>query len=160
MPEPRERLKVAAVARFRLYSIRQRRRSAAPHAKAGRRSALPRGAANPGKVRSTFPESEEAPGGASSLAESVSLSSAQPADFRLPPTAFERGFNLLASRARRNRHTRAARKSMQGHPMGTARILRTFLFSTFPQHFIQPVEKPSLFRPPLHTRREWRPFGG
>jgi hypothetical protein len=54
------------------------------------------------------PQDERAPGGALSFAESVSLSSTALADCRLPPNAFEIGFDLLALRARREREPMAS----------------------------------------------------
>src|SRR5215831_1686058 len=58
-------------------------------------------------------ENERAPGGAPSFAESVSLSSTVLADSRLPPNAFEIGFDLLALRARREREPMASGGSAQ-----------------------------------------------
>src|SRR5439155_1149272 len=63
-----------------------------------------------------------------------------PADFRLPPTASGRGFDLLTSRTRRKGHSRALQPVVQARPKRTTRTLRTFLLSTFPQQFVQPVE--------------------
>src|SRR5215831_5456390 len=88
-----------------------------------------------------LPKYEEAPGGTSSFAEPVSLLSTSPADFRLPPTAFARGFDLLTSRTRRKGDSKTCPVRVQGVPKRSARILRIFLFSTFPQRFVQPVEK-------------------
>jgi hypothetical protein len=61
------------------------------------------------------------PGGGSSFAESVSLSSTVPADFRLPATASGIGFGLLASRARRMRETRDRRGELQDPQIETFR---------------------------------------
>src|SRR5204863_6173230 len=53
------------------------------------------------------------PEGASSFAESVSLSSTVLVDLRLPPTALELGFVLLTFRARRARESRQRPGSAQ-----------------------------------------------
>src|SRR5215212_6477905 len=84
-----------------------------------------------------------------SFVEPISLSSTSLADFRLPPTAFERGFDLLTSRTRRKGDSRASRSRPQARPEGTPCILRTFLLSTFPQRFVQPVENPGA---PVHRQ--------
>src|SRR5215216_2241630 len=60
------------------------------------------------------PEKERAPGGAPSFAEPISLSSTTLADHRLPPAAFETGFDLVALRARRVRESRRVRPPAQG----------------------------------------------
>jgi hypothetical protein len=49
-----------------------------------------------------------------SFAEPITLSSTDPVDFRLPATAPEIDFDLLASRTRRRRDTRAGDDRMQG----------------------------------------------
>src|SRR5262249_50226838 len=56
------------------------------------------------------------PEGASSFAESVSLSSTVLVDLRLPPTALELGFVLLPFRARRARESRGWLVSAQEVP--------------------------------------------
>src|SRR5215212_4670180 len=84
-----------------------------------------------------------------SFAEPISLSSTSLADFRLPPTASERGFDLLTSRTRRKGDSRASPSPLQARPERTACILRTFLLSTFPQQFVQPVENGGA---PFHRR--------
>ena len=86
------------------------------------------------------PKKETAPEGAVSFAEPVSLPSTSPADFRLPPTAFARGFDLLTSRTRRRGDSKTCPGRTQGARERSPRILRSFLFSTFPQRFVQPVE--------------------
>src|SRR3954469_882998 len=89
---------------------------------------------------------KQPPREAVSFAEPVSLPSTSPADFRLPPTAFARGFDLLTSRTRRKGDSKTCPGGTQESRRRTCRTLRIFLLSTFPQRFVQPVENraPSL----------------
>jgi hypothetical protein len=81
---------------------------------------------------------------ARSFAEPVSLPSTAPGDFRLPATALRIGFALLALRARRRGDTRAGRRSLQDPDCTISRSLHSFLFSTFPQQWVQPVDNSAL----------------
>src|SRR5262245_59805485 len=65
------------------------------------------------------------------FAEPVSLSSALPTNFRLPPTAARLGFDLLALRARRKRDSRDVKRSDQGLSERRVRNLQKIQFSTF-----------------------------
>jgi hypothetical protein len=65
------------------------------------------------------------------FAEPVSLSSTLPTNFRLPPTAARLGFDLLALRARRKRHSRDVKGSVQGLSERRVRNLQKIQFSTF-----------------------------
>jgi hypothetical protein len=78
---------------------------------------------------------------ARSFAEPVSLSSTDPGDFRLPATALRVGFDLLALRARRRGDIRAGSVEMQASGATTSRYLQKNQFSTFPQLYVQPVDK-------------------
>ena len=62
--------------------------------------------------------------GGRTFAEPISLSSTDPADFRLPATASAIGFDLVASRTRRTRETRGRVGPLQGPPKRTCRNLR------------------------------------
>jgi hypothetical protein len=79
--------------------------------------------------------------GPKKFAEPVSLSSTASADFRLPATAFGFGFDLLALCARRKWESRDVETEGQGVSKGRGRNLRIFHFSTFPQPFLQLVER-------------------
>src|SRR5207245_5393003 len=63
--------------------------------------------------------------------EPGALSSPVPTDLRLPPSALRDGFDLLASRARCRRETRASKDRAQEVREGEVRKVRTF-FSTGP----------------------------
>ena len=63
------------------------------------------------------------------FAESVSLSSTTLADHRLPPAAFEIGFDLLALRARRVRESTRARPRVQGPAERKSPQIRHVVFS-------------------------------
>jgi hypothetical protein len=69
--------------------------------------------------------------GPKKFAEPVSLSSALPTNFRLPPTAARLGFDLLALRARRKRDSRGVKGSLQGLSQRRVRNLQKIQFSTF-----------------------------
>jgi hypothetical protein len=73
----------------------------------------------------------ESTSGGRTFAESISLSSTCPADFRLPATASATGFNLLAPRARRMGDTRARPGPVQGPPRRSCRNLRGGILGDF-----------------------------
>jgi hypothetical protein len=75
------------------------------------------------------------------FAEPVSLSSTAFADLPLPGSAFELGFDLLGSRARRKRQSRGWARSLQGCPDTQRPQFAEIQFSTFPQQTVQLVEK-------------------
>jgi hypothetical protein len=75
------------------------------------------------------------------FAEPVSLSSTAPANFPLPRTVFECGFDLLALRARRRRESREPGRAVQALSEHVFRYLRTIHLSTFPQPIVQLVGK-------------------
>ena len=79
--------------------------------------------------------------GPKKFAEPVALSSTASADLRLPATAFGSSFDLLALRARRKSESRGPQGANQGVEKRHGRNLRIFLFSTFPQLFLQCVDK-------------------
>src|SRR6185295_20159706 len=79
--------------------------------------------------------------GPKKFAEPVALSSTASADLRLPATAFGSSFDLLALRARRKSESRGPQGADQGVEKRHGRNLRIFLFSTFPQLFLQLVDK-------------------
>src|SRR5919201_5896307 len=76
-----------------------------------------------------------------SFAEPVSLSSPVCTDLRLPATASTHGFDLLAFRARRKRQTRRSQGGVQEVMVTSKPQFAEISFSTFPQPFVQPVEK-------------------
>jgi hypothetical protein len=76
---------------------------------------------------------ERAPEGALSFAESVSLSSTALADSRLPPNAFEIGFDLLALRARREREAMASGLPAQEVAKRKSPQIRTHAFAVVSQ---------------------------
>jgi hypothetical protein len=79
--------------------------------------------------------------GPKEFAEPVTLSSTNPADLRLAPTAGESGFDLLALRARRNSQSIVLSSRVQEAGKTISRNLRIVHFSIFPQPFVHPVDR-------------------
>jgi hypothetical protein len=73
----------------------------------------------------------ESTSGGRTFAESISLSSTCPADFRLPATASATGFDLLAPRARRMGDTRDRPGGLQDPPTRSCRNLRGGILGDF-----------------------------
>ena len=63
------------------------------------------------------------------FSEPGALSSPDPTNFRLPPTAYRIGLDLLASRARCKGEARASSSERQVHPEHRDRKLRLFLYT-------------------------------
>src|SRR5947207_1944577 len=74
------------------------------------------------------------------FAEPVSLSSTALADFPLPGTVLEFGFDLLGPRARRKRESRAFAGGSQGVGNTSFPQFAEIQFSTFPQQTVQCVD--------------------
>src|SRR5690242_20906635 len=78
--------------------------------------------------------------GPKKFAEPVSVSSTVFADLPLAGSAFELGFDLLRSRARRKRKPMAPAKSIQGVENAPRPQFAEIQLSTFPQQGVQLVE--------------------
>ncbi len=131
-----------------------------------RSSAPRRGFAHKKVLPPTVPESTS---GGRTFAEPISLSSTDPADFRLPATAFAIGFDLVASRTRRRQDTKGQRP---GVARPSVHELVAISVTPFPGRFepswleSQAVSAPRLLPRRLHASREesflrsevWRPF--
>ena len=74
------------------------------------------------------------------FAEPVSLSSTAPADFPLPGTALEFGFDLLGSRARRKEESMASSRGLQGVESTSRPQFAEIQLSTCPQQTVQRVD--------------------
>src|SRR3954452_22193368 len=78
--------------------------------------------------------------GPKKFAEPVSLSSTVFADLPLAGSAFELGFDLLGSRARRKKESRGRARSDQGPPNTSEPQFAEIQLSTFPQQAVQLVD--------------------
>src|SRR3954468_13889966 len=78
--------------------------------------------------------------GPKKFAEPVALSSTVFADLPLAGSAFELGFDLLGSRARRKKESRARASSDQGPPNTPRPQFAEIQLSTFPQQGVQLVD--------------------
>jgi hypothetical protein len=81
------------------------------------------------------------PAGPKKFAEPVSVSSTAFADLSLAGSAFELGFDLLRSRARRKGKSRATSAPVQGGSTTSKPQFAEIQFSTFPQQGVQLVDK-------------------
>jgi hypothetical protein len=97
---------------------------------------------------STGPLRGRTPGvGPKKFAEPVALSSTASADLPLAGTALGLGFDLLALRARRKQHTNVLHASVKRVETPRVRNLRTFLFPTARERFLQRDTAPKRRKP-------------
>src|SRR4051812_17314084 len=92
--------------------------------------------------------------GPKKFAEPVSLSSTVFDDLSLAGSAFELGFDLLGSRARRKKESRGRATPYQGPPNTSRPQFAEIQLSTFPQQGVQLVDNAG----PARRRLESPPF--